>query len=156
MKETLHHIITITISLVLLYGCNIEDKDPPYLYSAQPEMYVEGFVKNTNNEPLQGIKIDMLYQDDTDITNLSEEDIKRMLTTLRPVFVEPQKNLLCTNENGYYGCGGLASKQNVSIFVIATDSSKVYCSAIVATDIIIDEECGCGESQADFILERRQ
>ena len=155
MKETLHHIITITISLVLLYGCNIEDKDPPYIYYPLPEMYVSGYVKSTNNEPLQGIKVDILYQDDTDITNISEEDIKRLLTTLKTVFVEPQKNLSRTNEDGYYNASGLATKQNVSIFVIATDSSNVYCSAIVATDIIIEEHGG-GNSQADFILERRQ
>ena len=157
MKETLHHIITITISLVLLYGCNIEDKDPPYIYSAQPKKHVEGYVKNTNNEPLEGIKIDIFYQDDTDITNLSEEDINRLLTVLNPVFYETEKEPLCTDTNGYYYISHISGLKNTKqpIFVIATDTSNVYCSAIVATDIIY-ENSGVGKGLADFILERRQ
>ncbi len=156
MKDILY-VIQVIMTILLLCGCNNSNSNQQ-LYVEQPKSSVSGFVKDTDNKALKGIKIDMLYQDDTDITNISEEDIKRLLTELMPVFVEPQQNDLFTNEGGYYCTSGLVglyhkNKTKDPIFVIATDSSNVYCSAIVATDIIYDIESGIGKGIADFILE---
>ena len=159
MKKTLY--IFPIIATILCYGCDEKDGrvviDSGLLLPAQPIKSVEGYVKNTNNDPLEGIKINIFYQDDTDIDNLSEEDINRFLTDLNPVFYETEKEPLCTDTDGYYYISHISGLKNTKqpIFVIATDTSNVYCSAIVATDIIY-ENSGVGKGTVDFILERRQ
>ena len=148
--KRLFYLIPIII-VTLLFSCKDHNDHIETLFW-DPVQVISGVVTNIDNQPLSNITICAIYSNGSDVSNISEDEIKSILDNGCPVMMGD----VYTREDGKYDITAGATPNQTAAFVIATDTSNVYRSSLVATEIKYNENNSWGKGTADFILERRQ